>query len=164
MRKHFTQMTYKEKLLLKCLIAVKHFTFTEYSLFRVKSRGLKKWQVIRAIREGNIIEYHYVNSFQQRVLIRGITPIRGLEPCVVVNILNGQIITAYLNDIEDTHKTLHKELYNSHINICYLITVNACLNDVFYLDEGGNQCEKKENCISKTGSLHCKGQKKDTKN
>ena len=57
-RKHISQMSYKEQEALVNLVNHTIFRFCDYCLYKMKKRKIKREQVVKAIKNGYLIEYH----------------------------------------------------------------------------------------------------------
>jgi hypothetical protein len=99
------------------------FKHTYYSYNRQYERDIEDLAVQKAIKYGNIIEFHYKDG-DSRVLLRGATNSEGYSICVVVSLNKKEIITIYKNQITDNHDTLHNEIYNNKIDIMKYIKVS----------------------------------------
>lgn len=93
----------------------------DHSKERSRTKHISKREIMECIKQGQLIEFHQVNK-QCRVLLRNKTN-KG-DVCVVVDILNGNIITAYKNHQNDNHSTLREENYNSKLNVVSVILKN----------------------------------------
>ena len=82
------------------------FEFTDYSMRRAMLRGVTLMGMSQAIREGELVEYHWNPQWGRRVVMRG-----DEGTCVVVGLDERRIVTAYLNAPEDKHATLRTEEY-----------------------------------------------------
>ena len=91
-------------------------TFKEHSMDRIKQKYIGKKEVIQAVKYGKPIEFHIVDN-SPRVLFRWQRPNQTWDICVVVDILTGVIITAFTNHTNDTHETLHEEIYNVELDV-----------------------------------------------
>lgn len=117
MKKHVSQMTQREITLLTDLCMLGDYHLCSYSQRRLRQRNIEPKQVLKAIKEGKLIEYHYVSPLEHRVLLRGITPISGFVICVVLDLFTGLIVTAYKNSVWDKHFTLRQKEYDANIDI-----------------------------------------------
>jgi hypothetical protein len=115
-RKHHTQMTAEEKNVLKMLIRGK-FQVTQHSLQRMKERRITVEEVNQTINDGNIIEYHLINGEESRVLLRGRVPFRDRVTCVVVDINNNIVVTAYKNYYLNNHPNSDMSDYDATLNV-----------------------------------------------
>lgn len=123
-RKHISQMTSEDIIFLKNKVRVKGKPqLTDYCKDKMKLRGIKEWQVKKAIKEGELIEYHYVNPFEQRVLLRGTPNKRGNVVCVVYDVHTRDVVTVYYNKFNDNHKTLNMDRYLEDIDITHLVNM-----------------------------------------
>ena len=92
------------------------FKFKKHSMDRVKQKHITKREVIQATMNGKPIEFHIVDN-SPRVLFRWQRPNQTWDICAVVDILTGEVITAFLNHTNDKHSTLHEEIYNTELDV-----------------------------------------------
>lgn len=126
--KHFQQMSKEERLYLMkikdSLLRKKNIHFAKHALDRMEERYIKERDIIKAIRNGQIIEYRE-NNYDRVVAIRGCTLNRRNENVyVIMSINNGKIITTYSNKhwmAYTKHYDLTKYVDNFSIKIpdCY---------------------------------------------
>lgn len=79
-------------------------------------------QLIHNFNEENIVEYNTGNGLERRVVIQDHTPIkctngREVYASYSIDIDKGFIITAWVNLIGDTHKTVDMRIYNENLKI-----------------------------------------------
>ena len=63
-----------------------------------------------------IIEYNEIGA-DKRILLRSHISQNGNVQCIVISLLTGKVITSYLNDVYDRHKTLDPRRYNKNLKI-----------------------------------------------
>ena len=63
-----------------------------------------------------IIEYNETGA-DKRILLRSHISQNGNVQCIVVSLLSGKVITSYLNDVYDRHKTLDPRRYDKNLKI-----------------------------------------------
>ena len=56
-----------------------------------------------------------------RLLFRKQRGNQAIDICVVMDLISGKVITAYTNSSNDTHKTLHEEIYNDDLDVITVI-------------------------------------------
>lgn len=95
-------------------------TFIDHSMIRLYQRYIYEDEVFDTIKDGNIIEFHIVNN-SPRVLIRKQRMKQSYDICVIVDIVTKTVVSAYLNQSNDKHKTLHEEIYNDDLDVCKII-------------------------------------------
>lgn len=110
--KNFHQMTKEERLYLMQvkdnLLRRKSIYFGQHALDRMEERYIKEKDIIKAIRNGQIIEYRE-NANDKVIAIRGCTLNRRKENVyVILSITTGKIITTYSNK----HWTTYTKQYN----------------------------------------------------
>lgn len=111
--KHFQQMTKDERLyLLKVkdtILRKKGVYFAQHALDRMEERFIKERDIIKAVRNGQIIEYRE-NERDKVVAIRGCTLTRDNQNVyVIMSIVTGKVITTYSNK--------HWMTYNKEYNL-----------------------------------------------
>lgn len=116
-RKHFTSMNLKELQILKNTINSITFKTKKYSLSRLLQRNISLQQVANTIKNGEIIEFHVVDGTSPRVLLRGQRTAYNNCVCVVVDIVDCCLVTAYKNDYDDRHDSLNTDLYIDDIDV-----------------------------------------------
>ncbi len=118
MRKHVSQMTTEEKIMVRAEVEkVKEWRITAYANSRANHRVLAESDILAAIHHGKVIEYNR-NKDDKRVLLRGTRLLHGkCVVCVVVSLTDRCVVTAYVNKENDVHRTLNWELYDESINI-----------------------------------------------
>lgn len=110
--KHFQQMTKEERLyLLKVkdtILRKKGVYFAQHALARMEERYIKERDIIKAVRNGQIIEYRE-NEKDKVIAIRGCTLTRDNQNVyVIMSIITGKVITTYSNK----HWTTYNKQYN----------------------------------------------------
>lgn len=116
-RKHVSQMTPQEITFLKSKFRhVKEPIYTNYSLGRLSQRKIQRKQVVRALKIGELVEYHLVGR-HHRVLVRGTASKRGEVVCVVLDIFTREVVTVFKNVITDRHWTLNPSNYDNKVDI-----------------------------------------------
>lgn len=88
----------------------------EHTVIRGKQKYISNKEILDCIRYGYIVEFHLIKG-QCRVLLRHKRKHTTDDVCVVVNILNGKVITAYTNNRNDKHNTLKEEFYNPDLDV-----------------------------------------------
>lgn len=98
--KHFRYMTQEERVYLMSLkdrAIRKGITFANHALDRMDERWIKEREVLRAIKNGQIVEYKKTD-LDEVLTIRGNTINRRKEQIyVILSIRNGKVITTYSN-------------------------------------------------------------------
>ena len=116
----FTQMSLAEALYIYTNhinnIRKAKLTFQDHSRDRLKQKDITDREIIRTVRKGVPIELHIVDN-SPRVLFRLQRPNQTVDICVVVDILDGTIVTAFTNHTNDKHSTLHEEIYNPELDV-----------------------------------------------
>lgn len=82
----------------------------------MQNDGLVLDDVLHTLKFGSVIEVNDFGSCLLRML-------QGQKSgvCAVVNILNGQLVTAWKNDPKDNHKTLRLTEYRWDVNVAELL-------------------------------------------
>ena len=116
----FTQMSLAEALYIYTnhinSIRKAKLTFQDHSRDRLKQKDINDREIIRTVRKGVPIELHIVDN-SPRVLFRLQRPNQTVDICVVVDILDGTIVTAFTNHTNDKHSTLREEIYNPELDV-----------------------------------------------
>ena len=116
----FTQMSLAEVVFLYNdyinKIRKQRLTFKKHSMDRIKQKYIGEREVIQAVKQGKPIELHIVDN-SPRVLFRWQRPNQTWDVCTVVDIRTGEIVTAFTNHTNDTHDTLHEEIYNPEMDV-----------------------------------------------
>lgn len=108
-RKHYTQMTQDETLAVLNAVRLNTYTFSPHARERMNQKRLTETQINTAIQYGKVIEVHNNNAKEIRVLIRG--KVFGKWCNAVVSLTTKQVVTAFWNELNDTHRTLDKTQY-----------------------------------------------------
>lgn len=116
-RKHITQMTDSEKILLKKnILNGKKYELTRHAIARKREKLISDLEIAKCIMHGVIVEFHFVDD-KKRVLIRGEQSEYGYNICVVFDIDTHTIVTVYKNYDSDNHSTLREGEYDSNYNL-----------------------------------------------
>lgn len=116
-RKLFCDFSMQEKQLCRDILNKIEYEYLSYTIHlnqRMNQKNISKNEIIKTLKDNEIIEFHYKNS--PRILIRGRNDENGYNICLVINLQDYTIITAYKNKISDNHKTLNTTRY-SYVNI-----------------------------------------------
>lgn len=130
-RKHFTQMTKEEIDLVteKIKNSVNNDVKTvnilphAYNHFFRRTPKTQSYRrlICLALLNFNVIEYkkiyNDVNLVEERAVIRGINTINDEDIVIVYSITHRCIVTLWVNDTDDTHKTLDISLYDENMKI-----------------------------------------------
>ena len=111
MRKHVTQMHPSEKLAIKQYIAsVTYWSGLQGAHITAKKsiRSVNDTEVLQALVHGDVIEAHYNNAPDVRFVTRANISNRAV--CVCAN-TKGHIVTAWVNNTTDNHRTLKSSEY-----------------------------------------------------
>lgn len=105
--KHFQQMTKEERLYLlqvkDTLLKKQGISFAQHALNRMEERFIKEKDIIKAIKNGQIIEYRE-NENDKVIAIRGCSLTRDKQNVyVIISIVTGKVITTYSNKHWKTH-------------------------------------------------------------
>lgn len=105
--KHFQQMTKEERLYLlqvkDTLLKKQGISFAQHALNRMEERFIKEKDIIKAIKNGQIIEYRE-NENDKVIAIRGCSLTRDKQNVyVIISIITGKVITTYSNKHWKTH-------------------------------------------------------------
>lgn len=119
--KHFKHMTKEEityLLMMKTMSLRKGVIFSKHSIDRMRDRRIRKRDVIKALKTGQIIDYRYIDN-SEIVTIRSCYLNRGDEQVYVVFALNkGKVITTYSNrHFAAKYKMSHLERYEENYKI-----------------------------------------------
>jgi len=120
-RKHISQMSYKEQEALIELINNTIFSFCDYCLYKMKKRKIKRKQVVKAIKNGYLIEYHFKDN-SHRVLLRSRPNNNRKCVCVVLDLTKRNIVTTYYNHFNDRHTTLNQSIYDENLDILQMLS------------------------------------------
>ena len=117
-RKHYTQMNGGEIAVVKTFINnVPRYNFIPHSIEKLLKRKVDRAEVEQAIREGEIIEVHNNKWWDFRVLVRLNLFAHKRAVCVVLSGRNKNIVTCYLNDVNDNHSTIDMTNYTWTPNV-----------------------------------------------
>lgn len=120
-KKHFQNMTKEERVYLlqiKDNLLRKGVTFAQHALDRMNERYIKEKDVLKALKNGQILEYKK-NSNDEIIIVRGCHINRRNEQVYVIfSIANSKVITTYSNK----HWTIYKHMkklddYDTDFNI-----------------------------------------------
>jgi hypothetical protein len=127
-KKYYTMFSPTEKALLECCVSnmsKNHLLILDHARTHIPS--LTHSIAKETLMDCNVIEFNInqKNGLECRVLVRGnkIVPIktdRGIENgniCMVVDIKNNKLVSAYINGQFDSHKNLDMGRYNESLNI-----------------------------------------------
>lgn len=114
-------MSYKEQEALINLVNNTIFSFCDYCLYKMKKRKIKRKQVVKAIKNGYLIEYHFKNN-SHRVLLRGRPNNSRKCVCVVLDLTKRNIITTYYNHFNDRHTTLNPSIYDENLDVLQMLS------------------------------------------
>lgn len=127
-KKHFQQFSETEHALLNCCVhnlAKNHLLITDHAKDHIKdfSHSMAKSTLL----DCNVIEFNVNMKFnlECRVLVRGNKTIsirteNGIEQgnvCMVIDIKESKLVSAYINRVDDLHSTLRSDRYNKDLNI-----------------------------------------------
>lgn len=126
MKKHITQMTDSEIETLQDKISEvlgskRRLQFGKHAIERMLERNVEGAEVMQAIRDVDIIEYH-LREFDDgrcdnRVLLRSNLQVSGTNFCMVLSVDMCKVITIYLNNADDNHSTLNINNYDKSLAI-----------------------------------------------
>lgn len=124
-KKHGSQMTKKERdYLYKRLQSFEKWTVSRHALDRIKMKNIRVTydDIVSTIYYSEIIEYHVVENFKgvrdERVLLRGKAIVnRNKNANFVYSITRGEIVSAWLNRVDDRHATLSWSDYSKDVKI-----------------------------------------------
>ena len=92
------------------------FTMPYHLHERLRQKYITLDDVVNTIERGEIIEVHIIdNSF--RVLLRLRKEGTCRDVCVVVELCNNVVVTAFVNQSADKHDTLRLELYDDSLDV-----------------------------------------------
>lgn len=129
-KKHITQMSMYEIQIIKTKLdnsykEKKKICFAKHCSDRWKEKIRHdadfKFLLIKTLHEHEVIEYKNVyfnkDNIEERVVLRSKQPYYGKNVCLVYSITNKVVITVWLNDATDNHKTLRLSEYNANMEI-----------------------------------------------
>ena len=129
-RKLGKDLTSKEFTFMKDLlyINIEHgrFTMPTHLHERLRQKYITMDDVINTIDRGEIIEIHIID-YSFRVLLRLQKEGTCKDVCVVVELCNGVVVTAFTNQSSDKHDTLKLELYDDSLDVIELW--HECMNN-----------------------------------
>lgn len=97
-------------------------TFSEYCTFRCEQRGIETVEIYDTIAWGRLVEFH-IKDGSPRVLIRRHRSYFQ-DLCIVLDVIEGEVITAYTNARDDYHNTLG-DIYNKNLDVKNIL--NKCM-------------------------------------
>lgn len=127
-KKHISQMTKKEVLILKRRLSVldgSKIHLTRHAINQINSKNLRlnKSDIIDMIYDSEIIEYKLefdsqYNLVNESILLRSNKSWQnGINVCMVLGMRNYGIITVWGNRINDNHETIDMTYYNKNVKI-----------------------------------------------
>jgi hypothetical protein len=129
-RKHFTQMTKTEKRgLFARLESIPKWGMAGHALDRVKQKGINAtyYDIVSIIDYCDIIEYriadlaHVLNPDQvcdERMIVRSKSIVnRSYDLSVVFSLTYEKIITVWMNDVDDQHKTINMSVFDPNMEV-----------------------------------------------
>jgi len=124
-KKHGTQMTKEEiEYLFKRLRSVKRWRMSAHAVSRITEKGIKVTyrDAVSTIHTSKIIEYHIVNlgngKKDERVLLRGNAVVnRDSNVHFVYSLTRQEIVSSWLNRVDDKHNTLDWRDYDEKLRI-----------------------------------------------
>ena len=124
-RKLFSQMSYEEIFYLWQLVKewgdnTNKIKFAKHSMDRVRQKNITKSEVLETIASGACIELH-IKGNSPRVLLRKQRWNQTYDICTVIDVFTGTVVTAYINSTNDTHDTLHEEIYDDELDVCSIM-------------------------------------------
>lgn len=125
-RKHFSQMSVNEiNYLFKRLKSVKNWGVSNHATQRIKEKGIEVTyeDIVSNIHNSMVIEYHvaeHMGKKDERVLLKSKSIINEVFHFnVVYSITSKRVITTWLNNIDDKHKTLDWSQYDKNVKIIH---------------------------------------------
>lgn len=120
-RKHFKSMTKEERIYLltvKDKLLRKGVTFAKHALDRMDERYIKEKDVLRALKNGQILEYKKINN-DEVIAIRGCHINRKKEQVYVIfSLTHNKVITTYSNKHWIAYKKMKNlEKYDTNFDI-----------------------------------------------
>lgn len=123
-KKHGTQMSKQEQdYLFSKLKAVRRWKMSEHALERIEAKGINVSyrDVVSTIHNSTIIEYHMARFKGQpdpRVLLRSKAVVNGkYNVHFVYSLKRREIVSSWLNEVTDVHKTLDWRDYDAKMKI-----------------------------------------------
>ena len=125
-RKLFSQMSLEEIYLMWDLVndwgtRINDIQFAKHSMDRVRQKNITKSEVLETVASGRCIEFH-IKGDSPRVLLRKQRWNQTYDICVVIDILTGTVVTAYTNHTNDSHDTLHTEIYDEDLDVSSIMS------------------------------------------
>lgn len=113
-RIHYTQMSKQEIEYTESLIhSVTEWNFAvDHAMDRMAGKGIKKGDVLNALRYGSVIEVNDKGRVVMR-LMKGM--MKGT--CAVVSVRDRVLVTCWFNKGRDNHSTLDKSEYTWRVNV-----------------------------------------------
>ena len=88
--------------------------YSKHAEQRMRDKGINTEEILRALRNGDVIELNYEYGTSPRLLIRGRDKdLHKYCTCIVIA-LDGRICTCYKNEEGDSHKTLRADRYKEY--------------------------------------------------
>ena len=125
-RKHVSQITQQENDgLYKRLKEVDKWKIVSHALDRLKEKNINatREDIVSTINNSTLIEYKIdydkrINRYEERVVLRSNAIVnRNFNLNVVFSLTKQQVITVWINDINDFHKTLDWGIYNEDMKV-----------------------------------------------
>lgn len=124
-KKHFTQMTSREKSLLKEKIKqvdIREWVVSKHAMERIRERNFKfcPERIVNCLTNFRPIEYKVVNYYgkrQERVLIRGNDIYNGSNLVMLFNVTDKEFITCWMNTHDDMHDAIDMEEYDGSLEV-----------------------------------------------
>ena len=118
--KHVVQMGSSEKN--KCFSKVKRWRLgkwevTGHTLSRIMEKEIEGVHLAYTLIDFNIIEYKQMKSGNERIVIRSNMSFDGFNVCIVLDVTEGVIVTAWKNKVSDTHRTLDLSKYDAFLTV-----------------------------------------------
>ena len=123
-RKHFTKMTKEERIYLLSLkdkLLKRGVSFGRHALAKMHERSIKEKDVLKAIKNGQIVEYKKIKN-KESMIIRGCNINKRNEQIYVIFSLSyNKVITAYSNKQHSKHNKM--KALERHNDNGYLINI-----------------------------------------
>ena len=119
-RKHCSQMVEDELALVAKKVkdcAFEDWRVSGHLMSRIVEKGINPLHIAEAIISFSVIEYKLYHEGEERVLIRGTRSHEGYQVCVVLNVSNRRIVTAWKNHENDNHSSVRMSEYDAHLII-----------------------------------------------
>ena len=118
--KHFSQMTREERITLMRLkdkVLEHDIEFTEHALKAMSNRRVKEWEIVKAIKSGQIIEYRETQK-DKRITIRSTFKNRkDFVVYVSLSLVDNIVITTYYDSYYNIHKERDFTKYDETLKI-----------------------------------------------